>query len=331
MQMLLFTRFLVLVGLCALQIICSSANAQQKVRIGVLKFGTVNWELNTIKRNKFDKAQGIDLEIVHFASTQASRFALQAGKLDVIVSDWLWVSRQRANGKLLAFVPYSSSVGSLMVMSSSPVKTLADLKGKKIGIAGGPVDKSWLLIRGLAKRDFGIDLKHETEQVFGAPPLLYKKALQGELDAVINYWHYSARLEANGFRRVIGADDAAKLLGAEGRISALGYVFSENWAEKNRNAAMGFVTASSSAKKLLASSDEEWDRLRELTKAKDDKTFEVLKLRFREGIPKRSLAEEQRDAAKIYDILAKIGGEKLVGAASNLIKGTYWTVLTDGS
>ncbi|MFC3325782.1 hypothetical protein [Mesorhizobium cantuariense] len=41
--------------------------AAAKVRIGVLKFGTVSWELDTLKQNKFDEANGIDLEIVYFA------------------------------------------------------------------------------------------------------------------------------------------------------------------------------------------------------------------------------------------------------------------------
>lgn len=329
--MSLIARLLVLIGLFSVLAVASPSLALENVRVGVLKFGTVNWELNTIKRNKLDEAEGINLEIIPFASTQASRFALQAGRLDVIVSDWLWVSRQRGNGKLLAFVPYSSSVGALMVAKDSPVKTLADLKGRKIGVAGGPLDKSWLMLRGLANRDYEMDLKADTTQVFGAPPLLYKKALQGELDAVINYWHFSARLEAKGFRRLIGADEVAIKLGAIGRISALGYVFSENWAKDNMKAAMGFVNASLSAKKILATSDLEWEKLRSLTKAKNETTFETLKLRFREGIPARPLIEEQRDAAKIYNILAKLGGEKLVGSGRQLAKGTYWVVLTDGS
>ena len=68
--------------------------------------------------------------------------------------------------------------------------------------------------------------------------------MQGELDAVLNFWHFCARLEANGFRRLIGADDAAKALGASGPVSALGYVFHDKWADENPDAAMGFVKAS---------------------------------------------------------------------------------------
>ncbi|MDP6189386.1 MAG: hypothetical protein QF872_01105 [Gammaproteobacteria bacterium] len=34
------------------------------IRAGVLKFGTVNWELQTIKSHQLDIAQGFKLEIV---------------------------------------------------------------------------------------------------------------------------------------------------------------------------------------------------------------------------------------------------------------------------
>src|SRR5882724_8830755 len=68
------------------------------IRLGVLKFGTVNWELDVIKANGFDKAEGLDLEIVDLANTGATTVALQAGAVDVIVTDWLWVTRQRAAG-----------------------------------------------------------------------------------------------------------------------------------------------------------------------------------------------------------------------------------------
>src|SRR3546814_4565471 len=87
----------------------------------------------------------------------------------MIVSDWLWVSRQRAEGKPFTFVPFSSAVGSLMVPADSPIRSLADLKGKKIAIAGGPLDKGWLLLRGLTERRHGFDPATAGEPVFGAP------------------------------------------------------------------------------------------------------------------------------------------------------------------
>jgi NitT/TauT family transport system substrate-binding protein len=309
----------------------SSAQSAETIRVGVLKFGTVNWELDTVIRHKFDEAHGVKLELVELASNDAGRIAVQSGAVDVIVSDWLFVSRQRAEGMPLTFVPYSTSIGAVMVPRDSPVKTLADLKGKRIGVAGGPLDKTWLMLRGLAEKSYGFDLAEEAEPAYGAPPLLAEKLRQGELDAVLNYWHYNARLEAEGYRLLIGGQEAAHALGAEGDISAIGYVFSETWANAHLDAALGFVKASRDAKALLASSDQEWTNVRPLMNAEDDAVFETLVRRYREGIPSRPLAEEERDTAKVYAFLSKIGGEDLVGSAAEMTEGTFWAALKNGS
>jgi NitT/TauT family transport system substrate-binding protein len=322
-------RMIGLIGLALGIAICVSSSfsfAAEKVRVGVLKFGTVNWELNTVKEHGFDAANGVDMQVSYFAGEDATNVAMLAGELDVIVSDWLWVSRQRADGADFTMAPYSTSVGAVMVKADSPVKTLADLKGKKIGIAGGPEDKSWLLIQALAKRDHGFDLSAENEIVFGAPPLLSEKAVSGELDAVLSFWHFCARLEANGFRRLIGAEEAATALGASGPVSALGYIFHEKWAAANPAAAMGFVKASAAAKELLGKSDEEWLRLAPVIKA-EGKALEALRNRYREGIPQRPVADDEADAAKLYGVLEAIGGEKLVGKGKAMAPGTYWAEL----
>ena len=250
-----------------------------------------------------------------------------AGEIDVIVSDWLWVSRQRSEGGDVTLAPYSTAVGAIMVRQGSAIRTIADLEGKKIGVAGGPLDKSWLLIQALARRDLGIDLSASSEIVFGAPPLLSEKAIAGELDAVLNFWHFCARLEANGFRRLIGANDAAKALGASGPVSALGYVFHDKWANENPDAIRGFLKASAQAKELLAKSDDEWLRLAPVIRA-DGEELQKLRDRYREGIPRRSVAEEEADAGKLYHVLAEIGGERLVGRAPDMAPGTFWSGLT---
>lgn len=298
------------------------------VDIGVLKFGTVSWLLDSIRANGFDKAEGIELDITPLASTQATTLGLQSRSLSVAVTDWLWVSRERTNGAGFTFVPFSTALGAIMVPPDSPIKTLADLKGKTLGVAGGPLDKSWLLIVAYALRTANIDLRTETTQEFGAPPLLAARAKQGEVDAVLNFWPYAARLEAAGFTQLIGLEDVVRELGAKGEVAMVGYVFDETWADENPKAIKGFVRAAAKANELLATSDAEWDRLKPIMSANDpsftDKTFEALRRRYREGIPERQISSEESDAKVLYQFLRELGGTKLVGSGTELAPGTFW-------
>jgi NitT/TauT family transport system substrate-binding protein len=100
-------------------------------------------------------------------------------------------------------------------------------------------------------------------------------------------------------------------------------VFYQSFADQNPELVEAFADASRAAKELLKG-DQEWERIRPLTKAEDDATFAALRRRFREGIIERWGPAEEADAAELYAILAKLGGEKLVGGATELAPGTFW-------
>jgi NitT/TauT family transport system substrate-binding protein len=276
-----------------------------------------------IRHHGLDQQHGFTLEVQGFGSGEATNVALQGEAVDAIVDDYLWVSRQRSDGQLLTFVPFSSTVGALMVPPDSDITSLADLKGRKLGVAGGPLDKSWLLLQALAAKRHGMDLAAEVEPVYGAPPLLNEKVQDGELDAVLNYWHFAARLDAKGFRQLVGIEEAIGELGAASVPPQLGYVFYQSFADANPQLIAAFAQASRAAKKLLKD-DAEWERIRPLTKAEDDATFEALKRRYRAGIIEHWGEAERADAAELYGVLAGLGGAKLVGGASELAPGTFW-------
>jgi NitT/TauT family transport system substrate-binding protein len=212
----------------------------ETIRVATQKTGTFAWELAVVRAHDLDKQANLSIEVLELASPEAGKVALRAGNADIIVSDWLWVSRERALGAKLTFYPYSSAVGAVMVPASSPIRTLTDLKGRKLAVAGGPLDKNWLLLQTSAKQD-GVDLKSESTIVYGAPPLLAAKTLSGEMDANLNYWNFCAVLEAKGFRRVAGIEDILAKLGAKGRLAMIGYVFDEAWANANQDAVARFV------------------------------------------------------------------------------------------
>jgi NitT/TauT family transport system substrate-binding protein len=302
------------------------SRAAEIIRLAVQKTGTFTWELAVIRAHGLDRQADLAIQVNELASPEAGKIALRGGAADIIVSDWLWVSRERGLGAKLTFYPYSSALGAVMVPNISSIRTLTDLKGRKLAVAGGPIDKNWLLLRASMKQD-GIDLKSESTIVYGAPPLLAAKMLSGEMDAIVNYWNFCAALEAKGFRRLTGIEDLLPKLGAKGRTAMIGYVFDEEWGSANRDALTRFIAMTRGAKEILATSDAEWEKIAPLTGAADAATLRAYRDRYREGIPRRPIADEEADARVLYRVLAAIGGREIVGRAQELAPGTFYRAI----
>ena len=321
-------RTLLAGGTLALSALTLPARAQTPplpvIRIGTLENGTVNWEIQTIRNAGLDRENGFDLVPVALAGNPATQVAMQGGEVDTIVSDWLWVAQQRAQGGDFTFLPYSTAVGGVMVAADSPAQTLADLDGKKIGIAGGPVDKSWLILRAWSRAKLGRDLADMTTQVFGAPPMIMNAAETGEVDAAINFWHFQAKMQARGMRQLVSVADAARDLGLDPSTPLLGYVLHAGWIAQSPEIAAGFARASRAAKDLLARDDAAWTALRPIMNAADDAEFEALKAGWRAGIPAPGPVNAE-NAQKTFAAMAELGGDELTGGLTTLPAGLFWS------
>ncbi len=318
-------NFLRIAALAAAVCLAGPVAAQDKtIKVGTLANGTVNWELQTIRQRGLDKANGFMLEVTELAGNPATQVAMQGGEVDTIVSDWIWVAIQRGQGADFTFLPFSTAVGGLVVPADSPVQSLADLKGRKIGIAGGPVDKSWLILRAYSRQHDGADLAEVSEQVFGAPPMIQNAAETGEVDAAINFWHFLAKMQAGGMRQVISVEDAARELGLDPATPLLGYVLRDTWIAENPDLAKGLAQASRVAKDLLASDDAAWDALRPIMNARTDAEFIALRDGWRAGIPAPGPVDAG-NAQKLFSVMAELGGDELTGGLTALPEGLFWS------
>jgi NitT/TauT family transport system substrate-binding protein len=311
------------IALALSALVAGSAAAAERIRLAVQKTGTLAWELDVIKNHGLDRKHDLAIEAVELASTEAGKIAFKGGSADLMLSDWLWVARERSLGDNVVFHPSSSTLGAVMVPGQSPIREIADLKGRKLAIGGGPLDKSWLLLQALARRS-GIDLRRQATIVYGAPPLLTEKALQGETDATLTFWNFCAELEGKGFRRAVGVDQVMKGLGAKGPIAIVGYTFDGTWAARNRTAVDRFLAAAREAKGILASSEAEWQRLAPRIRVTDSEALAIYRQRYGEGIVRRPIEEEEADARALYRVLADIAGTELVGSARELAPGTFY-------
>ena len=298
--------------------------AAQGIRIGVLRFGTVAWELDVMRRHGFDTARGVTIDAVEFASAQAAQIALQAGRVDMILVDWLWVAAQRSSGANWTFAPTSNVAGSLIAPANSPVKSVRDLSGARLGIAGSPIDKNWLILKAYGKRKLEIDFDQTVKKSFGPPPLVAEELAAGHLDAILTFWPFVARAKAAGMQSIITIENAVQALGVPGPVPFVGFAFAAGWAEHNRASVEAFFAACKQVQQLLGQSDEEWEQLMPLTGAADHAELEELKKAYRHGIIWQSPGVERAAASQLYQTLVEIGGLPQTDAGSTLPPGTFW-------
>jgi NitT/TauT family transport system substrate-binding protein len=316
----LHRRALLAAGLAAT---LPAAKSLPTLRLGVLQFGTVQWLAETIRGAGLDTAHGIKLVPVTLAGSAAGHIALMGNAVDVVVVDWLFAAARTAAGTKLSFAPFSVALGGLMVPAASPIHNIADLRGRRIGIAGGATDKSFLLLQAAARQQ-GIDLKRANRIVYAAPPLLEEKLLAGDFDAVLTFWNFCARLEAKGCREAVPMARCAALLGLPANLDLLGFVFHTDWAMAHRPAIDGFLAAASAAQQRLATDAAAWTSIRPLMRAPTDALFTQLRQRFIAGIQHPDPAAEQHTAERVFGILHATGGAAATEGLATLPPGIFW-------
>ena len=314
-----------LLWFCLSMIGACGAFEKTSIRIGVQSLGTLEWELHVLEADPDFKMSGIQLQIVSLANAEAGKIALQSGAVDMIVSDWIWVSSQRVTGGDLTFYPYSNTSGALMVPENSPIYKIADLAGKRLGIAGGELDKNWLLLQALAKKQ-NLNISELVETTFAAPPLLNEQIKQKRLDALLTYWHFASRLETQGYRQIIDGSEILKGLGVKLNVPSLGYVFKQSWAQYHRFSLNDLFKATRQARQKICSKDDVWQSVIPLTHVDDASTQVLLRQRYCQGGVEQWGEAEQKAAEEIYQLLRGVSHNQLTGHSEHLQAGTFWNL-----
>ena len=310
-------------ALGAASLVPGALRAEPALRVASLKFGSLSWLLDTIVAEKIDKAVGLNLQIVDTATSMAGPIALMSADADVIVSDWPWAIRQRSKGEPLKFSPYSSALGSVMVAGDGDIKTLADLKGKRLGVAGGSIDKSWILLRAYSRKTLGEDIADLVTPVYGAPPLLSEEMRQGRIDAVLNFWTFSARLRGLGYRPLVSLDDVLAELGVKPVPPLVGFIWNAERLTKKPGQIEAFFKAVAKGNEVLANSDEAWLRLKDSMRVESDGEFVALRDYYRSGIPEKWSKAHTDAAEKLLALLIELGQKDLVGTDTKFDAGLF--------
>lgn len=291
------------------------------LRIGLQAGGTAAWEVAAMQALGLDATHDLTLQIRDLADSRAGQVALQAGEVDVILSDYVWVSLQRHQGADFAIVPHSLAVGGLM--AAGKVAGVADLKGARLAVAGGPVDKSYLILQAYYAAQTGGDLAADASITFGAAPLVNEQLASGQTDAALNFWHFNARAAVAGAVEVVSVRDMLAALGVARQPPLLGWTFHAAMADSNP-AIRAYLDASFETKSALMRDDALWQRIRPVMAVEDDALFVALRDAYRAGIVTGYGAADIQAATQTYALLAQYGGAELTNGTEGLAAGTFW-------
>jgi NitT/TauT family transport system substrate-binding protein len=177
----------------------------------------------------------------------------RADAADLAPGTFIDLMRQRKAGvELQAFHGFQGFNNYIMVKPKSPIRSFADLKGKRFG-EFGTTFLDWLILRAAGKKAYGIDLETDTELTQGTPPLLNELMAKGQFDAMLQFSSLALGPIKDGTQRL--------LVDVPGLIKAAG--FSPNSFNSNWNVNQHWVTAHpESLKRLSAMIDEAYAKLK---------------------------------------------------------------------
>jgi NitT/TauT family transport system substrate-binding protein len=299
----------------------------KEITLALQEGGTASWEIAAMKAAGLDEYHHIKVEVRDVADSRAGQVALQAGEVDVILSDFIWVSSQRNQGADFTLVPHSLTVGGLMVDPAGPVKTVADLEGKTLAVAGGPVDKSYILLQAYYNSKTGKILPDLIKAEFGAPPLVNEMLTGGQAQAALNFWHFNVRAQLAGMQQLVSVKDMLAEMGVSRQPPLLGWVFSEKTARAKKEEIQRFLDASFATKEKLLTDDAIWDTIRPGMRGADtdDALFIALRDAYRAGIVTSYGPDDIQAATESYALIAKYGGSDVIGDKPDLAEGTFWS------
>src|SRR3990167_7063341 len=126
-----------------------------------------------MERQKLLQKYNIPYERIGILNPPALHIMIAEKSVDIGYGGLTAMARARSEGKgTLVFFGIFSPVNAVLVLKDSPVKSLADLRGKRVGNFGGPGSATTSIIMAIAKRWYGLDLRRDLELIPAPGPAL---------------------------------------------------------------------------------------------------------------------------------------------------------------
>ena len=283
------------------------------IRVANNPAGTAAFAVYAMKKYHLDEKYGFKFQEVPTAGSQAASLALQSGSAEIIVTDFITTSLMRNAGiRVIDIAPMFKWGDQIVVPVDSPIHTLADLRGKKIGTDG--VNKpTWLVIVAAGLKSFGLNLNRDATVQVGGVSLLRGLMEQGQLDASFMYNNVSPDMVASGkFRVLYQMRDLIEALGLDGDVPFLFEAVSEDYAARHPANVRAYLAAYRESVDILRTNDELWVEIGHSMKM-NDAAIVPLRDEMRRDLSTRFDPGTEKDVRSMFDVLLATAGTEALG------------------
>jgi NitT/TauT family transport system substrate-binding protein len=202
----------------------------------------------------------------------------------------------------------------VLAPKDSPIKSLADLKGKKLGLFGGPQAAISAMLFIIGKRWHGVDLSRESQLITAPNPALAALLDKKDLDAALFGSTESLTLFLTGRYKII-ADVGEEWERRGGRAPAhVVMATTEAFAKANPDLLRDFVRAYREAVRYIRDHPEVWEEWGRKEGITSKEGIQLLRERIGPRIVDvwdRKQMEAQRE---LLEIMIEVLGEKFLKA-----------------
>ena len=222
-----------------------TAQAQVKVRIGDLAQSLNEIGSRAMIDQGIDRKHGIAAEYRAYPTLDGLFTAIRGKDVDVGFGGWTAIAQFRGKGFPVTMIfPVGRGVTvDVVVPANSPIRSIADLKGKKVGSFAGAAGTATVLFRVIAAKFHGFDPAKTSDLQFAGPGLLPALLDKGEIDAAIMFDPLAAKLEGSGKYRSLGNLADAYKAGTGDDFLWIGYSTNDDFIAANPETLTNFTRA----------------------------------------------------------------------------------------
>jgi NitT/TauT family transport system substrate-binding protein len=279
-----------------------------------------------MERNGILEQFGLKPDKVKSLSPANLHLMLAERQVDIGFAGFTTMATARNEGKdVIVIQGVFSPVNMVFVQNDSPIRTLRDLKGKKLGVFGGPGSTTFGFLAVIARNWQGIDLFKEVELVSAPGPALVQLLGKGDIDAALLGTTESIQMYAQQKYRVLLDLSAEYKAHTGGRAPAhVTVATNEEFAKNRPDVVRDYLKAYQATLEYIRAHPEVWDEYAASIKMDDARERALLREKMGgnlvEAWDAEQIALQQEYLQLVHSI---IGGSVLKVVPEDLIRNEF--------